>query len=177
MENPVALKVISPRISHKFDVGGVFLNIDSILDAEKAYRRIKNLCRGNLSHGILVQRMIKGGKEVILGAKRDPSFDAVVLFGPGGIYVEVLRETSIRVAPINRIEAEEIISERKYSDILRGVRGERPSDIEGIIQCLLRLSQLIIDFPEIEGIDINPLIALERGVWAVDARIILSKVI
>ncbi len=175
IKNSVALKVISPRISHKSDVGGVFLNIKHISEAEEAYGKIRNLFRGNFSEGVLVQKMIEGGKEIILGGKQDPSFGSVVLFGLGGIYVEVLKETSLRVAPINRIEAEEMISELRYSDILKGIRGERPSDREAIVQSLLRLSQLIMDFPEIEGVDINPMIVLERGVWAVDARILISK--
>src|SRR4030065_1218621 len=107
--------------------------------------------------------MISAGKEAIRGAKRDPSFGPVILFGLGGIYVEVLKETSLRVAPINRSEAEEMISELKTSSILKGVRGERPSDIEAIVEMLLKLSQLMMDFPEIEGIDINPVKVLEEG--------------
>jgi acyl-CoA synthetase (NDP forming) len=118
--------------------------------------------------------MVSGGKEVILGGKRDPSFGPVMLFGLGGIFVEVLQETSLRIAPINRFEAEEMISELKGSIILRGIRGERPSDREAVIDSLLRLSQLMMDFPEIEGIDINPLIVLEKGAIAVDARILLN---
>ncbi len=118
--------------------------------------------------------MVSGGKEVILGAKRDPSFGPVVLFGLGGIYVEILKETSLRVAPINGAEAEEMISELKSSAILKGARGERPVDIGALVDYLLRLSQLMIDFPEIEGIDINPIKALEKGAIAVDARIVLK---
>jgi acyl-CoA synthetase (NDP forming) len=119
--------------------------------------------------------MIRDGREVILGAKRDPSFGPVVLFGLGGIYVEVLKETSLRVAPINRSEAEEMISELKASQILKGIRGEMASDTEALIESLLRLSQLVTDFPEIEGIDINPVIILERGAIAVDARLLLKS--
>ena len=171
---PAAMKVISPEISHKSDVGGVILHIDSLKKAEEAYDRVMSLNPGNRT-GVFLQKMISGGKEVILGAKRDPSFGPVVLFGLGGIYVEVLKETSLRVAPINRSEAEEMISELKSSAILKGVRGERPSNIEALIENLLRLSQLMIDFPQIEGIDLNPLMALEKGAIAVDARIVLSR--
>ncbi|MFB3886381.1 MAG: acetate--CoA ligase family protein [Thermodesulfobacteriota bacterium] len=170
---PVAFKVISPEISHKSDVGGVILNIDDLGKAERAFERIKKLDRRK-SSGILIQKMISGGKEVILGGKRDPSFGPVILFGLGGIFVEILNETSLRVAPINRSEAEEMISELKAAAILRGVRGERPSDIKALVESLLRLSQLMVDFPEIEGIDINPVIAMEKGAMAVDARIILT---
>jgi acyl-CoA synthetase (NDP forming) len=171
---PAAMKVISPEISHKSDVGGVILHIDSRKKAEEAYDRIMSLNPENRT-GVLLQKMISAGKEVILGAKRDPSFGPVILFGLGGIYVEVLKETSLRVAPINRSEAEEMISELKSSAILKGVRGERPSDIEAIVEMLLKLSQLMIDFPQIEGIDINPLMALEKGAIAVDARILLTR--
>jgi acetyltransferase len=171
---PAVIKVISPEIAHKSDVGGVILNIDTPKKADEAYDRMKNMDPKNTA-GILLQRMIPNGKEVILGAKRDPSFGPVVLFGLGGIYVEVLKESSLRVAPINRSEAAEMISELKGSAILKGVRGEKPSDIEAIIEMLLRLSQLVVDFPGIEGMDINPVMALEKGAIAVDARILLSK--
>ncbi len=113
--------------------------------------------------GVLIQKMVTDGMEVILGTKRDPSFGPVVLFGLGGIYVELLKETSLRVAPISRSEAEEMISELKASAILKGVRGKKPLDTEALIEGLLRLSQLMIDFPEIEGIDINPVIVQEKG--------------
>jgi acyl-CoA synthetase (NDP forming) len=174
IEGPVALKIISPKISHKSDVGGVILNVGSLPEAEGAYQEIRRLADGTPS-GMLVQKMISQGREVILGAKRDPSFGPVVLFGLGGIYVEIFKETSLRVAPINRSEAEEMISELKTSSILKGVRGARPLDIEALVENLLRLSQLMMDFPEIEGMDINPLKVLEKGTIAVDARIALSR--
>ncbi len=172
IEGPVAIKVISPRISHKSDVGGVILNINTLPEAEGAYEKIQKLDAEDRS-GILVQKMVSQGKEVILGAKRDPSFGPVLLFGLGGIYVEVFKETSLRVAPINRAEAEEMISELKTSSILKGVRGEKPADTGGLVESLLRLSQLMMDFPEIKGVDINPVKALEKGAIAVDARIVL----
>ncbi len=170
---PVVLKIISPEISHKSDVGGVILNIDDLQKAEEAFEKIRKLNRKK-SSGVLIQKMILGGKEVILGAKRDPSFGPVILFGLGGIYVEILKETSLRVAPINRSEAEEMISELKATAILKGVRGERPLDIEALVENLLRLSQLMVDFPEIEGIDINPVIVMKKGAVAVDARLLLK---
>jgi len=174
LEGPFALKVVNPDISHKSDVGGVILNVDTLSKAEEVYTQLENLDRGSFS-GVLIQKMAPEGKEVILGAKKDPSFGPVILFGLGGIYVEVFRENSIRVAPINRFEAEEMISELKAAAILKGVRGERPSDKEALVENLLRLSQLVTDFPEIEGIDINPVKVLEKGALAVDARIILSN--
>ncbi len=175
MEGPVALKIISPKISHKSDVGGVLLNISGVSEAEDAYEKIQRLTNRD-PFGILVQKMVSRGKEVILGGKRDPSFGPLVLFGLGGIYVEVFKETSLRVAPINRSEAVGMISELKTSSILKGVRGEHPLDIQGLVENLLRLSQLMTDFPEIEGIDINPVMVFEKGAIAVDARIVLSEV-
>jgi acyl-CoA synthetase (NDP forming) len=171
---PIALKVVSPDISHKSDVGGVMLNLNDLSRAEEAYEKISSLNRGKVA-GVLVQKMIPDGKEVILGAKRDPSFGPVVLFGLGGIFVEILKETSLRVAPINRYEAQEMISETKGFDIFKGLRGEKPLDTEAVVEGLLRLSQLVTDFPEIEGIDINPIKVLEKGAVAVDARILLTK--
>ena len=174
IKSPVALKVISPEISHKSDMGGVALNIHSLSEAEKIFDKFRKLTPERRS-GVLVQKMILDGKEVILGAKRDPSFGPVVLFGLGGIYVEVLKESSLRVAPITRSEAEEMILELKAATILKGIRGERPLDIKALVEYLLRLSQLMMDFPEIDGIDINPVKALEKGAVAVDARIVLNK--
>ena len=159
---PVALKVVSPEISHKSDVGGVALNLNDFSQAEKAYEKMNSLNQGKVA-GVLVQKMVPDGKEVILGSKRDSSFGPVVLFGLGGIFVEILKETSLRVAPINRYEAQEMISETRGSDIFRGLRGEKPLDTEALIESLLRLSQLVADFPEIEGIDINPVKVLEKG--------------
>jgi acyl-CoA synthetase (NDP forming) len=149
------------------------LNVSQASEAEEAYDKMQRLDKG-LSSGVLIQKMVSDGKEVILGAKQDPSFGPVLLFGLGGIYVEVFKETSLRVAPINRSEAEEMISELKTSAILKGVRGEKPLDKKALVENLLRLSQLMIDFPEIEGIDINPVKVLEKGVLAVDARLLLK---
>jgi acyl-CoA synthetase (NDP forming) len=170
---PAVLKIISPEISHKSDIGGVFLNIDDLRQAEEAFEKIDKLGQKKSSE-VLAQKMISGGKEVILGGKRDPSFGPVILFGLGGIYVEVLQEVSLRVAPINRSEAMEMITGLKAAGLLKGVRGERPSDVEALVENLLRLSQLMIEFPEIEGIDINPVMAMEKGTVGVDARIILN---
>jgi acetate---CoA ligase (ADP-forming) len=173
LRGPVALKLISRDITHKSDVGGVVLHVDALSKAEQAYARMKELDPAGFE-GVLLQKMVSGGREVILGAKRDPSFGPVILFGLGGIFVEVFQESSLRVAPLNRFDADEMISELKGSAILKGRRGERPSDLEALKTCLLRLSQLVIDFPEIQGIDINPVKALEGGCLAVDARIELA---
>ena len=150
------------------------LNINRESEAEEAYDKMKRLVKGPSSE-VLVQKMVSDGREVILGAKHDPSFGPVLLFGLGGIYVEVFKEISLRVAPINRSEAEEMIWELKTSAILKGVRGEKPLDMRALVENLLRLSQLMMDFPEIEGIDINPVKVLGKGTVAVDARILLNN--
>lgn len=170
----VALKVVSSEVSHKTDQGGVRLNVTPALNTENVYAELKK-AGGKTFSGVVVQKMVSDGTEVILGAKRDPSFGPVVLFGLGGIYVEALKETSLRVAPINRHDAEEMVSELKASAIFKGVRGKRPLDVKTLVEGLLRLSQLVIDFPEIEGIDINPLIVQEKAAIAVDARIVVAK--
>jgi acetyltransferase len=171
---PVAFKVVSKEISHKSDVGGVVLDVDQVKKAEETYDRMVGIA-GENSDGVLIQKMVSKGKEVIFGGKRDPSFGPVILFGLGGIYVEIFKESSLRVTPITRFEAEEMISELKGAAILKGVRGQPPSDLRALVENLLRLSQLMIDFPEIEGIDINPVMALEKGAVAVDARLITGN--
>ena len=117
--------------------------------------------------------MVKGGKETIIGAKQDPKFGPLVMFGMGGIYVEVLKDVVFRLAPIDEYEANRMVESVKTSKILHGVRGERPSDINTLVECLQRLSQLVTDFPEIAEFDMNPLLVLEegKGCKSVDVRI------
>jgi acyl-CoA synthetase (NDP forming) len=117
--------------------------------------------------------MIPQGKEVILGMSKDPDFGPMLMFGLGGIYVEVLKDVSFRIAPIDHLEAASMISEIRAYQLLRGVRGEEPADISSIVDSLLRLSQLVTDFPEIIEMDINPLMVMARGqgAVAVDCRI------
>ncbi|MFB0535753.1 MAG: acetate--CoA ligase family protein [Anaerolineae bacterium] len=189
---PLALKVLSPHISHKSDVGGIALGIEDEDDLKRAWEEMLNRVQEGAPdtslptlypahggsaighHGFLLQRMVPGGREVILGGKRDPSFGPVVMFGLGGVYVEVFDDVAFRVAPLTREDAEEMIAEVKGSRLLRGIRGEKPSDVEAVVDCLLRLSRLLQDFPAIAEVDINPLIVLEKGALAVDARIILK---
>jgi acyl-CoA synthetase (NDP forming) len=124
--------------------------------------------------GCTVQEMVAKGKEVIIGMSRDPQFGPLLLFGLGGIYVEVLKDVTFRVAPISRQEAMEMINEIRSFPLLRGVRGDKPSDLEAAVDALLRISQLVADFPEIVELDVNPLVLHERGAVAVDMRIILK---
>jgi acyl-CoA synthetase (NDP forming) len=125
--------------------------------------------------GVLVQPMITGGRELILGGRQDPQFGPVVLVGLGGIFVEIFKDASVRVAPISRDDAAEMIEELRGAPILKGARGHKRSDIEALIEALLRVSQLLVDFPEIKELDINPLRLFQDqdGCCALDARIIL----
>ncbi len=178
---PVVMKIASPDIIHKSDAGGVKVGIKNddelrsafraILDGAKKYRADAKI------KGVLVQEMVKAAKETILGASQDHTFGPVIMFGLGGIYVEVLKDVVFRVAPINGREAAEMVESIKTIKLLKGVRGEKPSDIKAIADSLQRLSQLVVDFPEIKEFDINPLLVLEegRGARVVDARIILKS--
>ena len=176
---PLVLKVLSSHISHKSDVGGIALGIEDEEGLKRAceemLNRIQEKAPGVPLEGFLLQKMVAGGREVIVGGKQDPSFGPVVMFGMGGVYVEVFDDVAFRVAPLTWEDAEEMITEVKGSRLLRGIRGEKPSDVEAVVDCLLRLSQLLQDFPTIAEVDINPLIVLEKGALAVDARIVLKK--
>ncbi len=179
MGYPVAIKVISEQISHKSDVGGVQLNLRNGPAVEEAFddmlSRIRSSYPGANIDGVLVQPMVTGGQELILGGRQDPNFGPVVLIGLGGIFVEVLEEVSLRVAPITYQEAREMIDELRGAPILKGARGHKPSDLQAVSDALMRLSQLLIDFPEIRELDINPLRVFQEsnGCRALDARIML----
>ena len=177
---PVVMKIISDDIIHKSDVKGVVLNVSSGEEARKTYRsitekvlQIKPDVRIN---GIRVSKMIQSGEEVILGVKRDPSFGPVIMFGLGGVYVEVFKDVSFRIAPIDEIIADSMIKQIRSFKILDGIRGNVRRDITAIKECLMRLSQLAIDCPQINELDINPLIVLDegKGCYVADARIMLN---
>jgi acyl-CoA synthetase (NDP forming) len=175
---PLVLKVVSADISHKSDLGGVMLNLKDRHSLEQAIhdmqQRLHTRAPDASISGYLLQKMVSGGREVILGGKRDRSFGPVILFGLGGIYVEVFKDAALRMAPLTRQDAESMVSELRGSRILDGVRGEAPSDIKAIQDNLLRLSQMMLDLPDILEIDINPLMCFEHGSMAVDARIVLK---
>ena len=178
---PVVMKIVSPDIIHKSDAGGVKVGLKNDNEIKAAFKEIMNNAKSYKSDvrikGILVQEMITSAKEIILGAKHDPLFGPLVMVGLGGIYVEVLKDVVFRLAPIDEQEAEKMIESIKAIKLLKGIRGEAPSDLAAVADSLQRLSQLITDFPEIEEFDINPLLVLERGkgVRVVDVRIGLKK--
>jgi acyl-CoA synthetase (NDP forming) len=174
---PVVLKALSPDVTHKSDVGGVVLNIEGpeALQEEFAALMARVEARAPAAQlaGVLVQRMLPGGREVILGGKRDPSFGPVVMFGSGGVYAEVFEDIALRLAPLTRESASEMIAEVRGSQLLRGVRGERPVDVEAVVEVMLALSRLLVECPEVAEIDVNPLLVFEEGVAAVDARVVV----
>jgi acyl-CoA synthetase (NDP forming) len=176
---PVVMKVVSDDIMHKFDVKGVVLDIQTRALAGDAYDSIiSNIAKVKPEariKGIYVQKMVTKGEEVILGVKRDPSFGAVIMFGLGGLFVEVFKDVSFRVAPVGPRSASEMIQEIKAYDMLAGARGKKPRDIRSVEECIQRLSRLALDLPEIKELDINPLIVNDEGAgcYVADARIML----
>lgn len=177
---PVVMKIMSDDIIHKSDVNGVVVNINSVEEARNTYNTIIDQVKQKVPDagikGVQVSKMIVSGEEVILGIKRDPSFGPVLMFGLGGLYVEIFKDVSFRVAPIDAKIAGSMIREIKSFKILDGIRGKTPRDIASITDCLLRLSLLAVDFPIIKELDINPLIVLDenKGTFVADARILLQ---
>ena len=177
---PVVMKISSPDILHKSDVGGVRVGVASASEVRDTFELIDYRARryqpnADIS-GILVQQQAPKGRECLVGVSRDPQFGPLVAFGMGGIYVEVLKDVAFRLAPISREEAEEQVRSIRSFPILSGTRGEQPADIASVIDTVLRASQLVTDFPEIVEMDINPLMVYDQGQGSIvlDARIILS---
>ncbi|MFH1778924.1 MAG: acetate--CoA ligase alpha subunit [Candidatus Omnitrophota bacterium] len=175
---PVVMKIASPTILHKSDIGGVKIGLVNTKQVEEAFyemtQRAKRVMPDAVIMGVLVQEMVTGGKEVILGMSKDSQFGPLLMFGLGGIYVEVLKDVSFRIAPITSKEAKAMIDEIRANALLRGARGEKPTDIESIKDGLLRLSKLVTDFPIICELDINPLMVFpvdKGGSVALDVRI------
>ena len=173
---PVVMKIVSPQIVHKSDIGGVRVNLNSKQEVEKAFFEItthlRNIMPAAQIYGVMIQEMVRGGKEIIMGITKDPQFGHMIMFGLGGIYVEVLKDIAFRITPLSREDAHEMIRETKTFPLLRGVRGEAEADIEAIEHSLMILSQMAVDFPQIIEADINPLLVRKRGEGAVaiDAR-------
>lgn len=176
---PVVLKISSVDITHKSDAGGVKVNLKDKAAVEQAYDAIMVSCRAKYPQadieGVSVQGMAKAGTEVIIGMTKDPSFGPVLMFGLGGIFVEVLKDVAFRVIPIDAFDAEEMIGEIKGKKLLEGYRGQDPADVACLQKMLLDLSDFIEATPGIEEIDMNPVFAYKNGAVVVDARIILSK--
>lgn len=176
---PVALKIVSPDVLHKTDAGGVELSLNNEEEVGKAYDRIissikKHEPNANIQ-GVSVQNMARPGTEVIIGMSKDPQFGPVLMFGLGGILVEVLKDVSFRIVPLTRRDAREMIKEIKGYPILEGYRGLEPANIEVLEEILLKVSDLVENRPAIKELDINPIFAYSDGALAVDARVILES--
>jgi len=173
---PVVMKIASPDITHKSDAGGVQLNINSPEALALAYGEMMDNVRRRKPEarieGVLLQNQASGGTEVILGGRRDPQFGPVLVYGLGGIFTELMRDVAFRVAPVTPVEALDMIKQTKSYRILSGARGQAPGDIDGLVDCLVRLGTLLQDHPEIGEVDINPLLVGPEGCLALDARII-----
>ncbi len=173
---PVALKVVAPEILHKSDVGGVRLGLIDAGAVRRAFEELQQVAatQGARFEGVAVQPMAKPGLELVLGANRDPQFGPVLLFGLGGIFVETLKDVALRVAPITKADAAEMLDEIRASAVLKGARGQAAVDRDALTRALVVLSELMLAEPRIESIDLNPVFGYADGIQAVDARIILS---
>jgi acyl-CoA synthetase (NDP forming) len=169
---PVVLKIISDEILHKSDQGCVKLDVKDADSLRRAYSEIISNAGNAKVDGVLVQSMAKPGLEMIVGGRRDEQFGPVILFGLGGVFVEVFKDFSLRVCPIDRDDAVGMITEIKAYPLFKGVRGSKPVDIEAIADVLQKVSKLLYENEQINEMDINPAIVYERGYCAVDVRVL-----
>jgi acyl-CoA synthetase (NDP forming) len=176
---PVVLKIVSPDIAHKSDVGGVKLNLRDAEAVGQAFDEIvanaQRAVPGARITGVAVQHMAPQGTEVIVGMTTDPQFGPVMMFGLGGIMVEVLKDVSFRLVPLEEKDAQQMIDEIKGRPVLSGVRGQPPADIEALKQTILKVSEFVQQHPEVRELDLNPVFAYPDGALAVDARIVVSE--
>ena len=175
---PVVMKIVSPDVVHKSDAGGVKLSIQNASQAGRAYSEIlanikKHYPKAKIT-GVTVQKMAKQGIEVIIGMTKDAQFGPVIMFGLGGILVEVLKDVSFRIVPMTKRDASEMIGEIKGYPILKGYRGQDPADIPFLEDLIVKVSQFVDKNPEIKELDLNPVFAYKDGALAVDARIIIE---
>lgn len=175
---PTVLKIVSPDVIHKFDFGGVILNLKSSEEIKEAYGKILTNVKKHKPDakikGVFVQEMAPPSTEVIVGAIKDPQFGPALMFGLGGLFVEILKDVTFRIAPLTGQDAREMITEVKAYPVLKGYRGQPPADIEAIVQILLNTSRLVMDHLEIKELDLNPIMVYQKGAKTVDARIILE---
>ncbi len=172
---PVVMKVVSPDILHKSEWGGVALDIREEAAATAAFDAIRRSAAGKDFRGVMIYPMVRDAQEVLMGITRDPQFGPVVAFGLGGIYTEVLRDISLRVAPVDRVEAEAMIREIRSFPILEGVRGQAPRDLDALAETLVNFSRLPFRYPEIAEIDLNPVFVFSTGLVAGDVRVIAKR--
>ncbi len=176
---PVVMKIASPDILHKSEVGGIIVGVKSDEEVHEAFATLIERAQTHMPDAVLwgaqVQEMVTDAREIIIGMNRDPQFGPLVMFGLGGIYVEVLKDVAFRVAPMSRLQAEQMVASIRSYKLLTGVRGQAASDLDAVIDTILRISQLVTDFDEIAEVDINPMLVREQGqgAVAVDMRLIL----
>jgi len=175
---PAVLKVVSPDVAHKSDVGGVRLGLESKGDVERAFDEIVAAVKAAQPaariEGVAVQKMAPAGTEVIIGMSKDPQFGPVMMFGLGGVFVEVLKDVAFRIVPLEPKDAGEMVREIKGFAVLEGVRGQKPADLAALESLIIQVSKFIEAHPEVEELDLNPVLAYPDGVLAVDARIVVS---
>jgi len=176
---PVVLKIASPDIVHKSDAGGVKLGLNTSKQVAKAYDDILAAIRREyplaVIQGVAVQKMARPGVEVIIGMSKDPQFGPVLMFGLGGILVEILKDVSFRIVPLTRRDASEMIKEIKGYALLEGYRGQEPVDVSNLEELLMKVSAFVEQNPEVKELDLNPIFAYSDGAVAVDARVILEE--
>ena len=175
---PVVLKILSPDVTHKSDVGGVRIGLESKEDVKEAFDEIMDAVKTAQPdariEGVAVQTMAPAGTEVIVGMSKDPQFGPVMMFGLGGILVEVLKDVAFRIVPLEPKDAREMVREIKGFPILQGVRGQPAADIAALENLILKVSEFVEAHPEIDELDLNPVFAYPDGVLAVDARIVVA---
>ncbi len=175
---PVVIKILSPDIAHKSDVGGVKVGLGSAAEVAEAFEEMMAAVKEREPkariEGVAVQRMAPAGTEVIVGMSKDPQFGPVMMFGLGGIFVEVLKDVAFRIVPLDPKDAKQMVREIKGFPVLEGVRGQDPADVEALEKLILQVSEFVEAHPEIEELDLNPVFAYKDGVIAVDARIVLG---
>jgi len=175
---PVVLKIVSPDIIHKSDAGGVLINLKNATEVTSGYRKIMENAKSYKPDakivGVLVQEMAPQSTEIIVGAIKDSQFGQTIMFGLGGIFVEVLKDVNFRIAPLTADDAKEMITQLKAYPLLKGFRNTPPADINALISILCSTSRLVMEHPEIKELDLNPVMAYPNGAKTVDARIILE---
>jgi acetyl-CoA synthetase (ADP-forming) len=175
---PIALKIASPDVIHKSDSGGVKLSLNNVSEVKKAYdeilKKVKKQYPDAVIHGVSVQKMVRPGTEVIVGVSKDPQFGPVIMFGLGGIFVELLKDVTFRVIPVEQRDAREMIKEVKGYPLLQGYRGKESANISAIVEIILKISKLIEENPQIKELELNPIFVYREKAVGVDARIILE---
>jgi acetate---CoA ligase (ADP-forming) subunit beta len=178
---PLVMKVVSPQISHKSDVGGIRFSLKNAAEVRAAYQDMLESISRKMPdaslEGVQLQLMLSGGREVIIGMVRDPTFGPMLMFGLGGVYVEILKDVRFALAPVDEGEARDLITGIKTYPLLAGVRGAKPSDTGALVDVILKVSRFVCDFPEIEEFEINPMMVFEegKGALAVDMRLVLKR--